>query len=302
MEQLSDNELADFITTKSLYTKVLACQTSNHGNLKYDNPLDFTEKAFRLICPIEKQIQTFRTALPYGGHLFGRGIYDAPGSDNNLPIYFDEKSGMLDLTTHIKGICQSCHTSVHYLIRSYSDKKWSERSSGIKIFIQKTGQYPPLEVKPDKIVEKYLTEEDLSLYKKAVTSLSFGYGIGAFAYFRRIIENEIKRIIKDISSIEFDGAENIRKAYLLFETNHQMSSLITTITPYLPPSLLIAGDNPIQLLYKQLSEGIHALLEEECLERATLINVILPFVIKKVNEEKFQMTEVVEAMKKLRNT
>jgi hypothetical protein len=181
-----------------------------------------------------------------------------------------------------------------------SDKCWEERASGISIYIQKIGQYPPYEFEPEASIQKYLTDEDASNYKKALTNLSVNYGIGAYAYFRRIIENEIKRIIKDISELDFEGAENVKQAYRTFEVDHQMSKLIHTLNNYLPNSLKQFGDNPIRLLYEQLSGGIHQFSEGECVEKARLIDVLLKYVIKKVNEEKYQFLDVKEAMLKLR--
>jgi hypothetical protein len=79
-----------------------------------------------------------------------------------------------------------------------------------------------------------------------------------------------------------------------------MSKLIHTLNNYLPNSLKQFGDNPIRLLYEQLSGGIHQFSEGECVEKARLIDVLLKYVIKKVNEEKYQFLDVKEAMLKLR--
>jgi len=299
MSIISDSDFADFLSNKSLYYKLIAATVINNQDLKYDNPLDLKDKPFKFLCPKENDVQTFRTDAPNGSHLFARRMYNTEESEE-LPLYFNEKTGFLDNTNHVTAVCQSCGALLHFLIRSYSDKSWDKRKEGLNIILQKIGQYPPYDIQPEKIVQKYLTPEDLNLYRKALTNLSVSHGIGAFAYFRRIIENEIKRIIKDISLIEFEGVDKVKAAYRAYEQNHQMATLITAINPYLPSSLILNGDNPIQLLYKQLSEGIHTLPEEECLERANMINILLTYVIKKVNEEKYQLKDVTEAMKKLR--
>jgi hypothetical protein len=250
--------------------------------------------------PKEKNSQTFRTGSPYGSHNFPTRIFNDYESEE-IPMYFSEKDGSFDSTSHITGICQSCGAQVHFLIRAFADKLWQNRKEGLNIILQKVGQYPAYDISPEKEVQKYITEEDLLLYKKALTNLSISYGIGAFAYFRRVIENEIKRIVKDLSLLEFDGVEKLKEAHLLYEQNHQMGPLIEAIKPYLPKSMFINGENPLNTLYQQFSAGIHALPEEECLERAEQINILLPFVIKKVNDEKYQVKEVAEAMKKLKN-
>ncbi len=43
----------------------------------------------------------------------------------------------------------------------------------------------------------------------------------------------------------------------------------------IPESLLINGQNPILLLHGALSEGIHALSDEECLSIASSVRVVL---------------------------
>jgi hypothetical protein len=301
MTIISDAEFADFLTDKPLYAKVTAATTADIAGLKFENPADYKDKPFKFLCPREKEIHTFRTGLVYNNHLLSLR-FDSPKSDpEQLPVNFDERTQGLDITTHVTGLCQSCGAQINFLIRAFSDKTWDKRKEGLSVILQKIGQYPAFDIQPDKEVQKYLTDEDLGFYKKALTNLSVSYGIGAFAYFRRIIENEIKRIIKDLSELEFEGADTVREAYRLFEQNHQMAALITSINAYLPRSMFIGGENPIQLLYQQLSAGIHQEPDETCLEKAEMINIVLPFVIRKVNEEKHAAKDVAAAMKKLKS-
>ena len=288
-----------FYPKKPLYSKIKAVSDYRKGSIYYSNPKDFTDKAFKFKCPNEKEIQTFRSELHFMDPLYKSVLYII--NPNELPNYFDKETRTLDITIQLIGKCQSCGANIDFLVKVYSDKSWDERENGLNIFIQKIGQFPPYEISPDKIVEKYLLKEDLDNYKKALVNLSMSYGIGAFAYFRRIIENEIKRIIKDISLMEFDDAKKIEEALESFESDHQMSNLIDVVNKFLPKSLTELNDNPIKLLYKQLSGGIHSFSDEECLKRAGSIDVVLTYVIKKVNEEKYQISNIKEAMKKLRN-
>ena len=43
----------------------------------------------------------------------------------------------------------------------------------------------------------------------------------------------------------------------------------------IPESLLINGHNPILLLHNALSEGVHAMTDEQCLELASSIRIVL---------------------------
>ncbi|MCD4813949.1 hypothetical protein K8S19_09695 [bacterium] len=298
LKVISDSEFTNFLTKTSLYSKIKAVSNYRDVENTYSHPNHFCDKTFAIRCPKEKEVQTFKTELNIPENFYG---FENVSLNNKLPDSFDEKTRYLDLVINLVGECQSCGTKVHYLLKVYSDRSWDEREKGINIYIKKIGQFPPYDISLDKDVEKYLIEEDVSNYKKALVSLSISYGIGAFAYFRRIIENEIKRIIKDISLIEFDGSEKVQEAMKSFDSDHQMSNLIDVLNKFLPMSFKQLGNNPIRLLYEQLSEGIHSFSEQECLEKAELINVILTFVIKKINEEKFELSEVKTAMKKLKN-
>jgi hypothetical protein len=283
MNALINQGFSDYLSNSPLYSKLLLDEKFKDLRLLNNHPFKFN-------CPSEKEIQTFRTDID--GRYEQIWINLSLGNDHPGPR--SNTARIINITFHIKGICQSCKASVDFLLRMYNSE---DRPNDIKI--QKIGQYPPFSILPEKAVQQYLTDEDLELYKKALISLSNSYGIGAFAYFRRIIENEIKRLIKDISDMEFIGAEEVKIAYKHFEKDHQMSKLIDILNSHLPTSLNL-GDNPIKLLYEQLSVGIHNLTDDECLKKANMINIIFPFVIRKINEENVEVKSVREAMKNLK--
>ncbi len=59
----------------------------------------------------------------------------------------------------------------------------------------KVGQYPPLSIEPSAELSKALGEEDTALYKKALVNGNYAFGIGALAYFRRVIENKVNLLL-----------------------------------------------------------------------------------------------------------
>lgn len=296
MDIINDSDFADFLTKRPLYYKLKVISNFEKKD-SYSGESGLHNKPFKFKCPNEKDFQTFRTELMCSTTIFG---FIDPKPDD-LPPNFDSETKYLNVSIPLLGKCQSCGQSVHFFIRMFSDKPWTDRANGINIYLQKIGQFPPYEITPDKVVEKYLLEDDFNNYKKALVNLSISYGIGAYSYFRRIIENEILRVIEDLTTIDFDGVENVKTALNTFKSDHQMSNLIDVINKFLPKSLIELGDNPIRLLYEQLSGGIHKFTDEECLQKAQMIDVLLTFVIKKINEEKSQIILVREAMKKLRN-
>lgn len=122
---------------------------------------------------------------------------------------------------------------------------------------------------------KFLSKEDQENYKKALICRSQSYGIGSFAYLRRIVENEMINLVEALSNIPRKESEDIKLLLTKFRTDHVMKTLIEGIYPYLPNSLKTIGDNPLKALYSQLSGGIHEFSDDECLGKAENMDVLL---------------------------
>ena len=252
---------------------------------------EWNKLRIKFYCKVDKTEQTFGLRLPmeleeyYGRQPEGSKVYPFDHFDSDRKLNF---------TIHIQGHCSYCNRfRIDFLIKVFKDKTDN-------LFARKIGAYPPFEILPDKEILNYLNEQHQEFYKKALMNFSTGYGIGAFAYLRRITEETIKRVIQDIISLELSGYDKVKDALDDYNRSHAMSTLLSSINPYLPKALLDVGDNPLRLLYESASKGIHEMSEEECLDKAELINVLLQFVIKKINEEKGTTKDVREAIKKLR--
>jgi hypothetical protein len=102
-------------------------------------------------------------------------------------------------------------------------------------------------------------------------------GIGAFAYYRRVIENQKNRLI-DASikaaqrlNVPVEDLEKLEAA----KKETQFSKAVESIKAALPRELYISGHNPLTLLHGALSEGIHAMTDESCLDAAASIRELL---------------------------
>src|SRR5687768_2053714 len=90
---------------------------------------------------------------------------------------------------------------------------------------------------------------------------SQGMGIGAFAYYRRVVENQKGRIINQIATVARRiGAEDATlQTFDRAAKETQFSRAIDSIKTSLPQALLIDGQHsPLTLLHSALSEGLHA--------------------------------------------
>ncbi|HIE5943616.1 TPA: hypothetical protein ACXN34_001560 [Burkholderia cepacia] len=163
------------------------------------------------------------------------------------------------------------------------------------LVIQKFGEWPRKKVKRDRGVQKFL-KNDLENFEKAAVCLSNGYGVAAFAYYRRVVEGNIDRLLDLVreDAIASGQGDDILKAIdELKDSAAPMSKKIETANRALPAHLKPDGLNPLGKLYKALSEGVHALPDEECLKKADVLAKCLAFLIgelasRKVHREEFR--------------
>jgi len=285
-----DHDISRFLSNAPLYKK-----------LKTDtyiySPWDFHEFGVKFYCHNENSEQTHKLELyPDATKKYFGGLSGGEPPRELL----NRKTEQLYFVQHYKGQCQSCKS--HFfdvLIEVSTDKSIYDNERAFTL--RKLGQNPPNEIKPDKEFIDYLNNEDLENYKKALMNLSHSFGIGAYAYLRRVVENEILRLLKDLSELDFEHSDRIEELLDSHNKKHDMASLIDETFKYLPESLKTLGDNPFKLLYGELSVGIHKMNDNECLERATSLDAILKFVIKRINEEKNEVSVIKNAIKKLKN-
>jgi hypothetical protein len=154
---------------------------------------------------------------------------------------------------------------------------------------------------PAKLIE--LIGPDRDLFLTGRRSENQGMGIGAFAYYRRVVDSQKDRIIDQIIQV----AKKIRASSELIsdlesaKKQNSFSKAIESIKHTLPESLMIDGHNPLSLLYGALSEGVHEKTDEECLELAESIRIILAELANKISLALKDEAEVKGAITKLLN-
>ncbi len=79
--------------------------------------------------------------------------------------------------------------------------------------VLKVGQTPPWSIEPTAMVKKAVGKY-VDLYKKGLTSEAFSYGIGAHAYFRRIVELVIEDLLEAIEELIPDNERALYQAAL----------------------------------------------------------------------------------------
>jgi hypothetical protein len=118
---------------------------------------------------------------------------------------------------------------------------------------------------------------DRELFLKGRRSEIQGLGIGAFTYYRRVVENQKDRLFDEIyKAAERLGAQpEVLQEIETAKKQTQFSNAVDRMKDAIPDGLKVKGHNPLKLLHSALSKGVHSLTDEECLERAQAIRVVL---------------------------
>lgn len=219
-----------------------------------------------------------------------QGNYEAPLSK--------DMDGNFSLTQHYKGICKACTVySIDIILQSFLGK--NQHDVNVR-YVRKVGQFPPFEIKPDKYILKYLDEANQEYYKTALKCLSKKYGIGAFAYFRRIEENLILLSLTQVAELNESHKDEINISITKYNETHQMSTLISDNYKYFPHSITaVFNVNPLSVIHEKLSIGIHKLTDDECFNIANDVSEILKYLSEELYKDKFTVPQVKGALKEL---
>ncbi len=165
---------------------------------------------------------------------------------------------------------------------------------------QKLGEFPPFGPHtPSRLIT--LIGKDRELFLQGRRAESRGFGIGAFAYYRQVVEHEKGRIIGEMGRVaERLGADvAVVAKFKSAAAEDRFSQAIDQVKDVIPPSLLIHGQNPLTLLHKALSEGLHEGDDAECLDRAKSVRLVLTELADRISEVLKDNSELRQAVAKL---
>jgi len=166
----------------------------------------------------------------------------------------------------------------------------------------KFGEYPPFgPPTPSRVIE--LIGPDREIFLQGRRSENRGLGIGAFTYYRRVVENQWTRLVEEV--IKVAKRLNMPPEMLISleeaKNENQFDKAVKSVKESIPPQLLINGHNPLTLLHNSLSLGVHALSDAECLELATHIRTILAELAEKIGSALKEERQITDAVSKLLN-
>ena len=128
-------------------------------------------------------------------------------------------------------------------------------------------------------------------------------GIGAFAYYRRVVENQKDRLLEEIrkAAVRLRADQELLDKIDLAIKETRFSKALDLVKGAIPDGLKVQGENPLKLLHKALSKGVHELNDEECLERAQAVRVVLTELVSNIAHILKDDREVKAAVKTLQS-
>jgi hypothetical protein len=190
-------------------------------------------------------------------------------------------------------------------VKSYSLRAFNladDKSPVLLIEVKKISEWPDF-APPTPARLQRLIQPDRDLFLKGRRAEIAGLGIGAFGYYRRIIEQQKNRLFDEVIRVaKHLGAQESDIAILEGAKNDtQFSKAVEMAKGAIPRSLFISGHNPLSLLHSALSEGLHARTDGECLAVANDIRLVLVEFAEQLGEAMKDRRELNDAVSRLMN-
>lgn len=161
----------------------------------------------------------------------------------------------------------------------------------------------PKPIKPINAKIKRLIKAEWEMYRKGADDEAAGNGIGAFAYYRRVVEASRDLIVDSMCAAASKlnvSDENIKKIEESKKSRNFTES-IAEVDHLFPSELKFNDQNALLALYGPLSEGLHGKSDEECLEAASHIRTLLDALGERLEQVIDQEESILNALKGLQS-
>lgn len=167
----------------------------------------------------------------------------------------------------------------------------------------KIGEYPGFGPPVRSNIYK-LVGRDRDMFLVGWSAERQGMGIGAFAYYRRVIENQKVAILTEIQKAvqTLQPTSSLIGELEAAKGETQFTRAIDSIKHTLPDALFIEGQNPLTMIHTALSKGIHELPDDECLLLAKAVRTLLVELSDRITQIRKDNSEVRSALSALMAT
>lgn len=199
-----------------------------------------------------------------------------------------------DADFNLRYTCGDCLTGFkfYYLWVDFKDPQSGD--------VYKYGELPSFGIPvPNKVLR--LFGGDASLFKKGRQCENLGYGVAAFAYYRRVVENHKNDIFNEIIKVckTVDAPGDVIEELEAAKVEIAFTKSIEKVKSALPQGLLINGHNPLLALHGALSVGLHDESDEACLEAAHAVRLVLTDLVEKMatlKQDNKQLNDAVQLL------
>lgn len=255
------------------------------GKLVYVRDFIYQETAFH-----HPYITNPRITLHCENPLCNGERFFNPSHQSELEIKADTASN-----NFIIYICSNCNESkkTFAITCLYKSGKWQ---------VKKYGEIPRFG-KPVPTRAFKLIGQERDLFLMGMASENSGMGIGAFVYYRRVIESQKNRIFDEIIRLakKINPKDEVIKELELAKNETQFTKAVDLIKHALPQALFIKGHSPLTLLHSALSEGLHAHDDDECLRLAKDVRTVLFEFAERLSEALKEDASLSDAVNRLAN-
>jgi hypothetical protein len=177
--------------------------------------------------------------------------------------------------------CQRCRDRVTQCVVFFVRCSWPDdwqKSGGA--YAQKVGEFPRASISIAKTLEKELGPT-AEYYKRGLISRNSGFGLGALAYLRRVVEektNDLIEVVAQLAEAQNEPPTVVAAIQSAREQKTTYDQRIRIASEAMPPSLKPDGANALAVLFDLISAGLHAGSEEICLEIADEIRDVFEHV------------------------
>jgi hypothetical protein len=264
-------------------------------------PYATQEEMKSILDSIDEQLRTgalYSTILfkPYENVETFRATLELPCQDCKLTLTFDRVYEAPRSSTSDRGqgksVIYQCRNCKKYKQRYFYN--WAPRG------FEKVGQTPAMPERVDSQLSNALRDSK-EFYKKAIRARNFGFGIGALAYLRRIVEDttdSLMELLKEDRWEQWSEAERSEfdTAMSTYQFSRKMSYAASKI---LPGNLFVGGSDSFSRMHDVTSYGLHGRTEQECIEIFDRCNVIFAQSFRVLYQHKVEREEFAAQLAKL---
>lgn len=187
-------------------------------------------------------------------------------------------------------LCQRCEAYRRHFC-------FSARHINGEVRVYKFAAWPAQRPKGNSAVKDILDTEKADIFRRGMMCEQHGLGMGAHAYYRRIVETSIAEWLDELKAAT--GEESHQEWLDSHDGRPQMKAQIDRLQHFMHDSIAGDGKTPINALYSTLSEGLHSLSDEDCLVLAEVLRELLVSTLIKISEMRDKGDLIQDAQDKL---